>query len=276
MIPVLTTHAGLCLTGANWQEVGVTRLSCYLTDLLCKPGYDILKQMPNLNTYCGWSGELVLNATLPPVNAEGYFTLVSPYDGRRIRHSVTEILGLIEQLSPAFVVLPRTLSESERAICLSFADKTFPFFHPEHIDALPDDAPYGVFVQDKQQAVSVLNAGGRLCYIAGDFDVQDIRLLQAQDGVFIETNRPAAEAFQGIVYCAQGHLELSDTCYTEQFELIDANCDCPTCSQGLTRAYLHHLFAQTPLLCQRMLIQHNVHYSLGQSCLPPAKDKTTY
>ena len=43
-----------------------------------------------------------------------------------------------------------------------------------------------------------------------------------------------------------------------QFETIDPECTCPTCSQQFTKAYLHHLLQQTPLLCHRLLIQHNV------------------
>jgi queuine tRNA-ribosyltransferase len=45
---------------------------------------------------------------------------------------------------------------------------------------------------------------------------------------------------------------------------LDGMCSCPTCLAGFTWAYLHHLLASTPGLCQRLLIQHNVGYVVQQ------------
>lgn len=74
---------------------------------------------------------------------------------------------------------------------------------------------------------------------------------------YIESDKPALDGYNGIVYEASGTFCIQDEAQRLQFEIIDTSCACPTCSQGFTRAYLHHLFQHTPLLCQRLLIQHN-------------------
>lgn len=88
---------------------------------------------------------------------------------------------------------------------------------------------------------------------------QTIQLLM-NDETLMVSDKPAADALAGIVYTHSDAIDLTKTCYAEDFNVIDAHCACPSCRQGLTRAYLHHLFVQTPLLCQRFLIQHNAHY----------------
>lgn len=86
-----------------------------------------------------------------------------------------------------------------------------------------------------------------------------IKLL-TNDNRLLVTDLPAADAMQGKLYVDAGRISILDHRYTEDFTPIDEGCDCPCCKQAFTRAYLHHLLMQTPLLCQRFLIQHNVHY----------------
>lgn len=73
-----------------------------------------------------------------------------------------------------------------------------------------------------------------------------------------ESNNPAEDALKGIMYTQNEHISLLDDSERTVFEVLDKDCQCPTCQQGFTRAYLYHLYTQTPLLCQRLLIQHNV------------------
>lgn len=80
---------------------------------------------------------------------------------------------------------------------------------------------------------------------------------------YVESNQPALDGYHGIVYEKSNSFSVQDETQRLQFEVIDCACGCPTCRQGFTRAYLHHLFQHTPLLCQRLLIQHNS-YSFKQ------------
>ena len=84
------------------------------------------------------------------------------------------------------------------------------------------------------------------------------RQLTMKTPLLIETDEPGQDALQGIVYETVNKINLADSTYSMDFKLIDNDCECPTCAQNFTRAYLHHLYHHTPLLCQRFLIQHNV------------------
>ena len=100
LIPVLSSQAGSCITAENWQAVGVNVASYYLSALLMKPGYTFLKTLPDLATYVGWSETLVLNASMPLVDAQGRYTLRSQYDGSRSHYTIDELLVLIVVLRP--------------------------------------------------------------------------------------------------------------------------------------------------------------------------------
>lgn len=94
------------------------------------------------------------------------------------------------------------------------------------------------------------------------FDDRLVDITILQDTPYGESDKPANDACSGIVYSADGAIDLREKRYAMQFECIDEQCQCPTCRQRLTRAYLHHLLEHTPLLCHRFLIQHNVYHSL--------------
>lgn len=74
---------------------------------------------------------------------------------------------------------------------------------------------------------------------------------------------PASDAYQGIFYTQSGGLDILESRFEKDLDLLDSACTCQTCLQGFTRSYLHHLRQHTPLLAQRMMIEHNVFFSLS-------------
>jgi queuine/archaeosine tRNA-ribosyltransferase len=74
------------------------------------------------------------------------------------------------------------------------------------------------------------------------------------------SDAPADNALHGWIYSATGMSAVMDKMNALRFTSLDEGCLCPTCKAGFTWAYLHHLYQHTPGLCQRLLIQHNVHY----------------
>ncbi|MCH9717512.1 MAG: hypothetical protein K0U24_00200 [Gammaproteobacteria bacterium] len=71
-------------------------------------------------------------------------------------------------------------------------------------------------------------------------------------------NQPSEDALNGIIY-THNNIRFNiqkDTC-TNDFWVLGSSCKCPACAAELTRAYFHHLYVHTPLLCQRWLIMHN-------------------
>ena len=71
-------------------------------------------------------------------------------------------------------------------------------------------------------------------------------------------NQPSEDALNGIIYTHnKTQFNIQENIYTADFFMLDSSCKCPACAAALTRAYFHHLYVHTPLLCQRWLIMHN-------------------
>ena len=78
-------------------------------------------------------------------------------------------------------------------------------------------------------------------------------------GAWVESDLPMLDAYNGLVYTYTDVIDIKSEENLLQIKPIDNLCKCPTCVNGLTRAYLHHLYMHTPLLCQRLLMQHNAY-----------------
>ncbi len=268
MVPVLTSKAGGCMTAANWQEANINIASYELSSLLMKPGIDFLSMLPDLATYVGWQGALVLNASFAKRGVNGLYNLRSDYDGRRTHYSVEDLFALIMHLKPSMVLLPEGVWHTHKALCQSLAETMNLYLS---VNDRPEDGesmqPHGVYFSydEKTTPSSVMlellaKHRDRSCYIAGDLSLPLMLDLVDNGAHFVESDRPATDALCGDVYCSDGQISLKNSDFSMQFEAIDATCQCTTCSQKLTRAYLHHLLEHTPLLCQRFLVNHNVYY----------------
>lgn len=270
LIPVLTTPAGRCLTHENWVEAGVQAASFYLSSLLMKPGFDFLNTLPDLETYVGWQRTLVLNASSLSRAADGRYALRSQYDGARLYYSVLDILTLITSLKPNYVLLPEGLSEH----CVSLPESIFPFISSNELETCSAiGRPFGVYIlYDKTASTSsalldqIDTYKDLHCYVAGDLSLALMLELKHRGIKFIESDIPANAAYGGEVYGRNEEISLLTNESARCFELMDQHCECPVCQQKFTQAYLHHLFEHTPLLCQRYLIQHNVHYCQTTLC----------
>lgn len=268
-VPVLTSPAGSCLTMANWQASGVQFASFDLASLLVKPGWDVLHKLSHLSTYVACPGRLILNMTMLTLRKEGYYRIHSPYDGQKLSFTLSDLLSLVIQLQPDMLILPQGVSPECVEFCRLLPESVL------LIASVADvhkgkfcDRACGLYFSYKKQSdltdvllKHVAQYPGLPWYVAGDLDFPLMRRLAAEGVSWVETDIPARDACAGFVYSSEGVLALQSTHFAMQHELIDASCACPTCGQGLTRAYLHHLLANTPLLCQRFLLQHNVFYT---------------
>lgn len=260
LIPVLTTPEGSCLTAKNWEEAGVSRVCYYLSLLLVKPGLDYLKTLPDWQLFSGWTHDWVLNASMPKLNSDRQYVLRSPFDGSSVHCGMGDMVDVILHLKPQQVILPEgfELASNEAwqqlaaisSLYVPASERARYLHHPIH----------GLYyVVENSQDIAAILAQHPINYPDLDSYVTSHTAgnLPAHGG-YIESNQPAKDACSGLVYTEHGTIDLRDKQYAMQFERIDSSCDCPTCEQAFTRAYLHHLLEHTPLLCQRFLIQHNL------------------
>jgi queuine tRNA-ribosyltransferase len=256
-IPLIQSETRLCLTAANWKEAKVTTISYSLEFLLYKPGEERLKKITDLKHYLGWSGILILNAASLVANQEGIYTLKSPYDGSKIQKTPLELLALIQHLKPDAAILPKN-------ILLDYLNGKItleaPFFHVDDLRNQKLMHPYGVYFPLNDEAAFVqLHEWEHIPrYVMGSIDYHLICSLRAKGITLIESDEPISAALQGRVYSQSDEIDLTSESARLAFEPIDSECNCPTCSQHFTQAYFHYLMHHTPLLCQRLLIQHNV------------------
>ncbi|MGC1183513.1 tRNA-guanine transglycosylase [Legionella sp.] len=259
-IPVVTSQAGLCLTAENWHEAKATALSYSLEFLLHKPGQEVLRKITNLPHYLGWSGTLILNATSLVANREGTYTLKSPYDGSKIKLTSFELIELVQHLKPDGIILPKNILRNCALIWEKWPDAIIPFIHVEDCQSEEIGRTHGVYFNDINESTLIqLEQWSHLPrYVMGTINAELLHYIRSKDVEFIESDEPANAALHGRVYSQRGDIDLTDCSTEKQFETIDPDCNCPVCSQQFTKAYFHHLLQHTPLLCQRLLIQHNV------------------
>lgn len=81
-------------------------------------------------------------------------------------------------------------------------------------------------------------------------------MLQEQAVQGVVTADPLCLALQGQLRDGETMVTIYDPIWRFSTDLLQTGCVCDTCSLGLTRAYLFHLWAQVPGLCQRFLVQH--------------------
>ncbi len=251
LVPVLSSEAGSCLTSANWLEAGISCGAYYLENLLFKPGVELLNRLSSLADYLNWSGSLILNATTLLMNKNGDFSCKSPFDGQKVTLTQQQLITLIQQLRPTAVLMPRGVT-----LIASWPDE-IKLFLPlvERNERVSCHGWYCTINELNQLQENIAES----LYLIGESEHH----LNNTQLAYIETDKPAQDALNGIIYHSQGSLDLKHTQYSNDFTLIDEQCTCPSCQQKFTRAYLHHLYHNTPLLCYRFLMQHNTKYLMS-------------
>ena len=73
---------------------------------------------------------------------------------------------------------------------------------------------------------------------------------------------PTRTARMGTAFSSEGRLNLRNARFAHDHAPIDEHCDCPACSGGYTRAYVHHLVRQKEMAASILLSMHNVRYLL--------------
>lgn len=76
---------------------------------------------------------------------------------------------------------------------------------------------------------------------------------------------PTRMARNGALYFKKTKINIANAQFKSDLKPIDKDCDCLTCKQGYSRAYLHHLFKSQELLYFRLASIHNIR-SMIRTC----------
>lgn len=263
IVPVLTDVAGLYLSFEDWQLLDFN-IACFnLMRLLLKPGVDKLQVMQSLAHYAAWDGLSILS-TLADTQIKsrlisGAYHYKSPYDGARIILDQKLASDLTYSLKPDLTLNTSNWQLSSSIPFLSSINQTSNLTS-NHIGVVIEFAANNF----KEQLDSLdklkheKNIG--LIYAKGEFDLQQLLLLLISGADLVETNLLAQDAVDGTLYTKLGNIDLGQPSYERDFQAVEESCPCYTC-KNFTRAYLHHLHNQTPLLSKRLQIVHNLSYA---------------
>lgn len=258
-VPVLSSQAGSCLTMENWIKIGITSVSYRLEDLIMKPGLAALQAMGDIHHYLAWQNEIVINASSLVMTPGGEYVIRNHYDGSLIRFTIETLVALIHTLKADKVLLPQGSANFYEQYWKELALRDTLYFY----EKVAGHTNQYLTVEAQEAFSSFLNrlaSADDNIYIQGDVTLSQLEQLSFRKNKWLESNKPANDAIGGMLYSEGKSFHLLDKQWRNDHQLIDQHCSCPTCLQQLTRAYLHHLLQQTPLLAQRYLIQHNVYY----------------
>lgn len=261
-VPVLTSESGLCLTASNWQEAKINKAVYYLDALLLKPGLSVLKTLPNLANYVNWPGELIINASRLKGNKLGEITLKSSYDGSRVTIEYQQVIDLVNHLKPKAIILPDDILKHYPQVGDVLDSSIIAYFNSKNLPST--SLKHGIYFQVENNFTEILEQLEKhkdlSCYVQGALNLSQLKNLARLGVPYIESELPSDKGLNALVYADDEVLDLKDTSHALSFTELSKQCRCSTCSAKLTRAYLHHLYAHTPLLAQRFLIQHNAYY----------------
>jgi queuine tRNA-ribosyltransferase len=71
---------------------------------------------------------------------------------------------------------------------------------------------------------------------------------------------PTRNARNGQVFTNFGKLVIKNARYKGDGSPLEEGCPCPACQQGISRAYLRHLYVAGEILAHRLLTLHNLHH----------------
>ena len=100
-------------------------------------------------------------------------------------------------------------------------------------------------------------------YLMGVGTPEDLVEGVAQGVDMFDCVMPTRNARNGHLFTRFGDLKIRNARHREDMRPLDESCSCHTCSQGFSRAYLHHLDRCGEMLGPMLASIHNLHYYLN-------------
>lgn len=253
-LPVLSDNMCQVLTPKQLTYLGVNMVSIHLAHLLSRPYLQKMDKKKLLASFFPGDFRRVLNlnpsVALKPKFTQNGYQFRSPIDGHKVEVDYLECFKELKHAAIDLWILPlgayELASDEIKANSYVFDTKdlnqqsTFFKAYPHYKKDL--------LVNDETST-----------YLCGKLSRAQIKDYFAKGVEFIETGTPIEEALSGKLYLREdNYIDIHDSIYALDYRPIESECGCSTCQQ-FTRAYLHHLSANTPLLSQRFQVIHNIY-----------------
>jgi queuine tRNA-ribosyltransferase len=282
-LPVLTHESGLFLNQQDYLSLGLSTAVYNLNHLLIKPGEKTLNEAKTIAKLSGWQGFSILNAKFPEDIPYQYkrssYHFKSPIDGARLSLTTENALQMAQHLK-SDIMIPTIhlddLKEREwRTLNQLIKSQAIPLLIDvslnEQATILACDEQLG-FVYDLYRnhtpamMLEFLKIQARVYthhfhYVMGNLNLRQILTLLMNGADMVESPLPLCDAVAGILYTRKKPINISLADFETDFNPIEERCLCYTC-KNFTRAYLHHLHVQTPLLSHRLQIIHNLFHCI--------------
>lgn len=258
-LPLFSSSAGLALSFKNWQTLGIKSAAFELETLLKRPGPH---SKLSLKAYTGWQGEAIINGARLGFNKKGR-ALIRGQGGEALFLQPEELSHFLKQQAVDGILLPQTLKDKQPQLLTALSAARLFLSMDEFfaLDSIPSVIE-GFYLSAKELLSGKLESFLPAClnYPCYLYDVDDLSVVKNLPfkTIYVESNQPASDACQGLVYENEGKFDIQAPSMVQDYRPLDSACACPACQESFTRAYFHHLFLQVPLLCQRFLIQHNL------------------
>lgn len=119
---------------------------------------------------------------------------------------------------------------------------------------LPPQMPrYAMGVgRDPQDVVTAALAGYDM------FDCVSPTRLARNGAVYVGSIAPKGDSIEFVSEFSKGRLQIGNSRFAYDHQVLQPGCDCHTCTKGYTRSYLHHLYKTGELTYYRLASIHNV------------------
>ena len=177
-----------------------------------------------------------------------------------------------------FKNLTKGLPEAKRPLLFGIVqgglDKKLRTDSLEFVQSLPVDgiAIGGLSVGETRQEMhgmlkylSTLYDPGRPRYLMGVGDPTDLKCAFENGIDMADCVMPTRNARHGTVWVDDQKINLKNAAFTDDNNPIDKRCDCQTCRQGYSKAFLRHLYKSDNPLAGTLASIHNLRY-LARIC----------
>ncbi|WP_201456951.1 tRNA guanosine(34) transglycosylase Tgt [Chlamydia sp. 17-3921] len=124
----------------------------------------------------------------------------------------------------------------------------------------------GSLGRNRQEMTSVVEATTsflskeRPLHLLGIGDLPSIESMVCFGIDSFDSSYPTKAARHGLIFSSFGDLKITHQKYSHDLKVLDPECSCTTCSSGISRAYLRHLFKVREPNAAIWSSIHNLHY----------------